>query len=120
MLGITPDGTFFMPYVFLGLAIVAEIIGTSALKASDGMTRLSPTLISLGAYAVAFYFLSLTLRTIPTGIAYAIWSGVGIVLISAIGWIWFKQSLDAAALIGIALILVGVLVINLFSKTMGH
>jgi len=109
-----------MPYLYLSLAIVTEVIGTSALKASEGFTRLGPSLVSIAAYATAFYCLSLTLTTIPTGIAYAIWSGVGIVLISAVGWFWFKQSLDAPALCGIGLILAGVLVINLFSKSVSH
>jgi small multidrug resistance pump len=109
-----------MPYLYLGLAIVTEVIGTSALKASEGFTRLGPSLVSIGSYSAAFYFLSLTLSTISTGIAYAIWSGIGIVLISVVGWVWFKQSLDAPALCGIGLILAGVLVINLFSKSVGH
>ena len=109
-----------MAYVFLMIAIVGEVIGTSLLKASDGMTRPWPTAGSLLAYGVTFYFLSLTLRTLPTGIAYAIWSGVGIVLITAIGWVCFKQTLDLAAICGMALILAGVLVIQLLSKVSGH
>jgi small multidrug resistance pump len=109
-----------MPYLYLALAIVSEVIGTSALKASEEFTRLGPSLVSIAAYCAAFYCLSLTLGTIPTGIAYAIWSGVGIVLISLVGWFWFKQSLDAPALCGIGLILAGVLVINLFSKSVSH
>ena len=76
--------------------------------------------MTVAGYGVAFYFLSLTLRTIPVGIVYAIWSGAGIVLIAAIGWVWFRQSLDVAAVIGLALIVAGVLVVNLFSKTMSH
>jgi small multidrug resistance pump len=107
-------------YLYLGLAIVTEVIGTSALKASEGFTRLGPSIVSIAAYSAAFYCLSLTLSTIPTGIAYAIWSGVGIVLISLVGWFWFKQSLDLPALCGIGLILAGVLVINLFSKSVSH
>jgi small multidrug resistance pump len=106
-------------YLYLGLAIVTEVIGTSALKASEGFTRLVPSVVSIAAYCAAFYCLSLTLSTIPTGIAYAIWSGVGIVLISLVGWFWFRQSLDTPALCGIGLILAGVLVINLFSKSVG-
>jgi small multidrug resistance pump len=109
-----------MPYVYLAIAIVGEVIGTSLLKTSDGMSKLWPTCASILAYAVTFYFLSLTLRTIPTGIAYAIWSGVGIVLITAIGWVFFKQALDAAAVFGLGLILAGVLVIQLLSKVSVH
>jgi small multidrug resistance pump len=107
-------------YAWLGLAIVAEVIATSALKASDGFTRLWPSVITVAGYGIAFYALSLTLRTLPTGIAYAIWSGVGIVLISAIGWVWFRQALDLPAMVGMGLIIAGVLVVNLFSKTVGH
>lgn len=107
-------------YVYLGIAIVAEVIATSALKASEGFTRLGPSLVTLLGYAIAFYCLSLTLRVIPTGVAYAIWSGVGIVLISAVGWVWFRQALDLPAMIGMGLIVAGVAVVNLFSKTAGH
>lgn len=107
-------------YLLLGLAIAAEVLGTSALKASDGFTRLAPSLITVVAYGVSFYFLSLTLKSMPIGIAYAVWSGVGIVLISAIGWLLYGQRLDAPALIGLGLIVAGVLVVNLFSKSAGH
>jgi small multidrug resistance pump len=107
-------------YLMLGLAILAEVIGTSALKASDGFTRLAPSAITVVAYAVSFYLLSLALRTMPIGIAYAIWSGVGIVLISAVGWLHYGQRLDLPAVIGLGLIVAGVLVVNLFSKTTGH
>ena len=107
-------------YFYLAIAIVAEVIATSALKASDGFSRLWPSVITVIGYGIAFWFLSLTLKVIPTGIVYAIWSGVGIVLISAVGWFWFKQSLDTPALIGLGLIIAGVLVINLFSKSVGH
>ena len=107
-----------MSYLYLSIAIVAEVIGTSALKASEGFTRLGPSLITILGYAAAFYFLSLTLKTIPVGIAYAIWSGVGIVLISLIGYALFRQTLDLPAIIGMALIIAGVSVINLFSRTM--
>jgi small multidrug resistance pump len=109
-----------MIYAWLVVAIVFEVIATSALKATDGFTRLWPSVVTLGGYAFAFYFLSLTLRTMPVGIVYAVWSGAGIVLIAAIGWFWFRQALDAPALIGLALILAGVLVVNLFSKSVGH
>ncbi len=107
-------------YAYLGIAIVAEVVATSALKASLGFSRLGPSLLVVAGYAVAFFFLSLTLRTIPTGIAYAIWSGVGIVLISAIGWVWFKQALDLPAMIGLGLIILGVIVVNVFSKSVAH
>lgn len=104
-------------YLWLALAILAEVLATSALKASSGFTRLWPSLITIAGYGVAFYGLSMTLRTVPLGLAYALWSGVGIVLITAIAWIAFKQTLDTPALIGIGLILAGVLVINLFSRS---
>lgn len=107
-------------YLLLAVAIVAEVIATSALKASDGFTRWVPSAIVVLGYGVAFYCLSLTLQTIPTGIAYAIWSGVGIVLVSLIGWTVFGQTLDGPALMGIGLILAGVLVINLFSRSAPH
>jgi small multidrug resistance pump len=107
-------------YAILLVAIVAEVIATSALNASDGFSRLWPSVITIVGYAVAFICLAQTVRVIPVGIAYAIWSGVGIVLIAAIGWIWFRQSLDAAAIVGIALILAGVMVINLVSRSVGH
>ncbi len=104
-------------YLYLGIAIVAEVIATSALKASEGFTRTGPSLIVAIGYGIAFYFLSLVLKTVPMGVAYAIWSGVGIVLIAAIGWLLMKQPLDFPALLGIGLIVAGVAVIQLFSKT---
>ena len=109
-----------MNYAYLTIAIVFEVVATSALKASEGFTRLGPSLVTLVGYAFAFYLLSLTLRTMPVGIVYAVWSGAGIALITAIGWLYFRQSIDAPGLIGIGLILAGVLVVNLFSKSMGH
>ena len=109
-----------MIYTYLLIAIACEVVATSALKAADGFTRLWPSLVTLVGYGVSFYFLSLTLRTIPVGVVYAIWSGAGIVLIAAIGWVYYRQSLDAAALIGLALIVAGVLVVNLFSRTVAH
>lgn len=109
-----------MNYVYLGVAIIAEVIATSCLKSAEGMTRLWPTLASVAGYAVAFYFLSMTLKEIPTGIAYGIWSGVGIVLVSAVSWVWFKQSLDGPAIAGIGMIIAGVVTINLFSKSVTH
>lgn len=104
-------------WLFLSIAIVSEVIATSALKASEGFSRLWPSLVVAAGYATAFYFLSLTLRTIPIGVVYAIWSGVGIALIALIGWLAFGQSLDAAAIIGLLLIIAGVVVIHVFSKT---
>ncbi len=109
-----------MIYAWLLVAIVFEVIATSALKATEGFTRLWPSLVTLVGYGLAFYFLSLTLRTIPVGIVYAVWSGAGIALIAAIGWIYYREAIDAPGLIGLALILAGVLVVNLFSKTVGH
>jgi small multidrug resistance pump len=106
-----------MNYVYLAAGIVAEVIGTSALKASDGLSRLWPSLVVVAGYAAAFYCLSLTLRTIPVGIAYAIWSGIGMVLIAIIGRVFYRQVLDTPAVVGIALILAGVLVVNLLSNT---
>ncbi|MCR9229639.1 MAG: SMR family transporter [bacterium] len=107
-------------YLALGVAIVLEVIGTSALQASQQFTRPVPTTITVVTYLSAFYFLSLALKMIPVGIAYAIWSGVGIVLISCVGLILFKQKLDLSAILGLALIIAGVLVINLFSQTVSH
>lgn len=109
-----------MKWVYLGSAILAEVIATSALKSADGFTRLWPSVITVAGYAVAFYFLALTLRDIPVGVAYAIWSGVGIVLISLVGALFFKQHLDAPAVLGMGLIIAGVVVMNLFSKSVGH
>lgn len=109
-----------MTYLYLFIAIVSEVVATSALKASEGFTRLWPSVIVVAGYGLAFFCLSLTLRAMPVGIAYALWSGIGIVLIAAVGWIAFRQSLDLPALFGIGLILAGVLVINLFSRTVGH
>lgn len=106
-----------MNWIYLALAITAEVVATSALKASEGFTRLWPAVVCTLGYAVAFYCLALTLRTIPVGIAYAIWSGAGIVAIACIGWWFFGQSLDAAAIIGISLIVAGVLVLNVFSRS---
>jgi len=107
-------------YGYLAVAIIAEVIATSALRASNGFTVLVPSLLVAIGYVVAFYFLSLTLKTMPVGIAYAIWSGLGIVAVSIIAFVIYKQALDLPALIGMGLILAGVLVINLFSKTAGH
>jgi small multidrug resistance pump len=108
-----------MSWLYLMIAIVAEVIATSALRASDGFTRPLPIAIVVTGYAAAFYFLALTLREIPVGVAYAVWSGVGIVLISIVGWFLFDQKLSAPALGGIALIGIGVVVLNVYSTTTG-
>ena len=109
-----------MGYLYLGIAVAAEVIATSALKASDGFTRPLPTVIVALGYGVAFYFLSLVLKTVPVGVAYAIWSGAGIVLIGLIGWLVLKQPLDLPAMLGMGLIVAGVAVIQLFSRTAAH
>jgi small multidrug resistance pump len=109
-----------MSYLYLAIAIVGEVIGTAALKATEEFTRLVPSLIVIAGYATAFFFLNLTLRTIPVGIAYALWAGFGIVLISAVSWVVYRQTLDVPALLGIGLIVAGVVVINGFSSSVGH
>lgn len=109
-----------MQFVYLVIAIVAEVAATTALKASAGFKVLWPSVIVVVGYAVSFYFLSLTLKTMSIGIAYAIWSGVGLVLISLAAWWLYGQTLDAAALAGMALIAAGVAVINLFSGSVSH
>lgn len=108
------------PYILLGSAIVFEVVATTAMKASDGFSRLWPSLICGLGYLVSFYLLAQTLKGIPTGIAYAIWSGVGIVLISIMGWWFHGQRLDWGALAGMALIVCGVIVINVFSDVAAH
>ena len=105
-------------WLLLVLAILAEVIGTSCLKLAAGFTRPLPSLVVIVSYLLAFYLLSLTLRTIPVGIAYAVWSGVGIVLIALIGWLVFGQALDLRAIVGMGLIIAGVAVLNLFSTAM--
>lgn len=107
-------------WVLLGFAIVAEVIGTTALKMSDGFSKLWPSLVVVVGYAIAFYLLSMTLKYIPVGVAYAVWSGVGIALITLIGWVVFSQTLDWAAWLGIGLIISGVLVLQLFSNSTAH
>ena len=107
-------------YLYLTIAIAAVIIATSALKASDGFSKITPSIVVIGGYGISFYFLSLSLRVIPMGIAYAIWSGVGITFISLIAWLFFKQSLDLATIIGIGLIIAGVVVLNAFAKSSVH
>jgi small multidrug resistance pump len=109
-----------MEYLYLAIAIVSEVIATSSLKATEGFRQLGPTLIVVVGYVLSFYFLTLSLQNIPMGIAYAIWSGIGIVLIAIAGVVLYKQQIDLAAVLGMALIVAGVLVINLFSKTTVH
>lgn len=104
-------------YIYLFAAIVAETIGTTALQASQQFSRLWPSVLVVVAYAISFYLLSMTLRVMPVGIVYAIWSGLGIVLIAAIGFVVFHQRLDLPALIGLAMIIGGILIIHLFSAT---
>lgn len=107
-------------WLYLFIAIVAEVIATSALKSSEGFTRLIPSTVVVLGYGAAFYFLSLVLKTVPVGIAYAVWSGLGIVLVAAIAWIIHGQRLDAWAFVGMGLIISGVAVLNLLSKTSAH
>ncbi|SEH33733.1 DMT family transporter [Chryseobacterium culicis] len=107
-------------YIFLALAIIFEIIATTFLKKSEEFSKLVPSVVTVIGYACAFYFLSLTLRQIPVGITYAIWSGIGIVFITAIGVVAFRQVPDLPAIIGIALIIIGVIIINVFSKMGTH
>lgn len=102
------------------MAIVAEVIATSFLRAADGFTKLAPSVVVVAGYAAAIYLLSLSLRQIPVGIAYAIWSGVGVMLIALIGWVVLDQVLDTAAAVGMGFIVVGVVIINLFSSTATH
>lgn len=107
-------------YLLLFLAIVAEVIATSALKASENFTRLIPSLMVMVGYGIAFTCLSMTLKTLPLGMAYAIWSGAGTALVAVVGWLVYKQQLDLPAVAGIALIIAGTLVLNLFSKVAAH
>ncbi len=109
-----------MAYLYLSIAIIAEVAGTSALKASKEFTKLYPSLVVVVGYGTAIYFMGLVMKTIPIGITYAIWSGVGIVLITLVGVLLYKQVPDTPALIGMALIISGVAVIHLFSKTSSH
>jgi small multidrug resistance pump len=107
-------------FLLLFLAILAEVVATSALKASDGFTRLIPSFLVVVGYGTAFTCLSLTLKTLPLGVAYAIWSGVGTALVAVIGWLYYKQQLDLPAILGIALIISGAVVLNVFSTTVAH
>lgn len=108
------------PWLILAIAIVAEVIATSALRASNGFSRLAPSVIVVAGYGVSFYCLSLTLKTLPVGIVYAVWSGVGIVLITLVAMALYKQVPDLPAMLGLGLIVAGVLVLNLFSKMQAH
>lgn len=107
-------------WFYLSIAIVAEVIGTSFLKESAGLTKLVPSVVVVIGYVVAFYCLGLTLKTLPIGIAYAIWAGAGVALMAIAGYVFFRQMLDAPAVVGILLIVSGVAVINLFSTSVGH
>lgn len=107
-------------YLILALAVLAETIGTTALQASQQFTRLWPSVLVVIAYAVSFYLLSITLRVMPVGVVYALWSGLGIVLITLIGWSIFGQRLDLPALLGLGLIMAGIAVIHLFSSAVPH
>lgn len=109
-----------MPYVYLVVAILAEVVGTSCLRLTDGFSRLLPVVVVTLSYGISFFFLSMTLKVLPTGIVYATWSGVGIVLIAVIAWFFQGQKLDLAAVAGMALIVTGVLVMNLLSKSAVH
>lgn len=109
-----------MVWFYLAIAIAAEVMATTALKFSEGFTKIMPSALVVVGYAGAFYCLSKVLNQIPVSIAYAIWSGAGVALVGIVGWIWLGQKLDAGALIGIGLIIAGVLVINIFSQSVAH
>lgn len=113
-------GLYMNSYLFLFISIICEVIATTALKLSDSFTRLWPATVTVLFYLLAFWSLTIPMRTIPTGIIYALWSGAGIVLISLVGWVVYDQKLDMAALAGMGLIIAGVVVINLFSNSSGH
>ena len=109
-----------MGYFYLSIAIIAEVIGTSALKASQEFTKSGPSIIAIAGYGASLYFLSLVLKTIPVGIAYAIWSGIGVTLITITGAVLFQQMPDLPAIIGMTMIMAGVVIINGFSKIVSH
>ncbi|WP_288383867.1 multidrug efflux SMR transporter [uncultured Acinetobacter sp.] len=106
-----------MAFLYLLIAILAEVIATSAMKASDGFSQLLPSGITILGYAFAIYFLSLTMKSIPIGITYALWSGAGIILVSLVGFFYYKQHLDVAAVIGLVFMIAGIMIINIFSKS---
>jgi small multidrug resistance pump len=121
MLGILRNSPFAnMHWLYLAIAIFSEVVATSALKAADGFTRFLPSLLVVAGYGSSFYFLSLTLRFFPLGVVYAIWSGVGVSLVTLAGWVVYHQKLDTGALAGIVLIVAGVIVLNLFSRNVLH
>ena len=107
-------------WLFLGVAIFGEVVATSALKSTDGFSKLAPSFVVVVGYVIAFSFLSLALRSIPVGVAYAIWAGLGVVLVAAIAWLVHGQKLDFAAILGMVLIIAGVIVMNVFSKSVSH
>ncbi|MFT0862471.1 SMR family transporter [Ancylobacter sp. G4_0304] len=107
-------------YLLLGIAVAAEVIATTALARSDGMTRLVPSLITVVFYSFAFWSLSIVLRTVPTAIVYAVWCGFGIVLITLVSWVVYGQKLDTPAMVGLSMIIAGVVVVNLFSNSVTH
>lgn len=107
-------------WVALTMAVVAEVIATTSLKATAEFTRLWPSVLVVAGYLLAFYFMTISLRVLPVGIMYAIWAGAGIVLVTLTGWLFYKQALDAPAIVGIGLIVAGVIVINVFSKSVVH
>jgi len=109
-----------MHWLYLMIAIVAEVVGTSFLRGSAGFTKPVPSVLVVVGYGLAFFFLSLTLEAIPVGVAYAVWSGAGVTLIALVGWLFLGQQLDAAAILGMGLIVAGVVVLNLFSRAGGH
>jgi small multidrug resistance pump len=109
-----------MSYLYLAIAIIAEVAGTTALKSSNGFTNLFPSIIVVVGYATAFYFLSLVLKTVPVGVAYAVWAGAGIVLVAIIGLVFFGQKLDLAAIVGMLFIITGIVIMNVFSTSIQH
>ena len=108
-----------MPWIYLSIAILSEVVATSALKATEGFRHFWPSAVVVVGYGAAFYFLSLTQNAIPIGVSYAVWSGAGVALISAVGWVVYRQSLGLGELVGIGLILAGVIVLRLFSAAEG-
>ena len=108
-----------MKWIYLLIAIIGELIATSSLKESVGFSRFWPSVICVIGYGFTFYFLSLAIKEIPIGVAYAVWAGVGIILVAGVGYFWFQQKLDLPAIVGMLLIVSGVVIMNLFSKTLG-
>ena len=107
----------FIPYIYLFVAVLLEVIGTTALKSTENFTKLIPTFVMIISYGIAFYFLCLVMKFLPVGVTYAIWSGLGIVLISVISAFYYKEWLDLPAIIGLIFIIVGICIIQLYSKT---